>query len=151
DFFRDFRGDTIHPSTMEVLHELGLLDEFLALKPNRVDKLSAFVAGEPVTLGNFSGLKTRCPFIAFIPQWDFLNFIDAHASQYPASHLKKQTDATDPTEENAHATGVRPNPPTAPREVRAELVVGADGRHSTVRDKSGLKVRDIGAPMDVLW
>jgi 2-polyprenyl-6-methoxyphenol hydroxylase-like FAD-dependent oxidoreductase len=151
DFFRDFRGDTIHPSTMEVLHELGLLEDFLKLKHNDVRQMNATIGNQSVTIADFSRLKVHCPFIAFIPQWDFLNFIADHAAQYPTFHLMKETEVTDLIQENGAIAGLTAKTPTAHIDLRADLTIGADGRHSTVREKSGLKVQNIGAPMDVLW
>jgi 2-polyprenyl-6-methoxyphenol hydroxylase-like FAD-dependent oxidoreductase len=151
DFFRDFRGDTIHPSTMEVLHELGLLEDFLKLKHNDVRQMNATIGNQSVTIADFSRLKVHCPFIAFIPQWDFLNFIADHAAQYPTFHLMKETEVTDLIQENGAIAGLTAKTPTGHIDLRADLTISADGRHSTVREKSGLKVQNIGAPMDVLW
>jgi 2-polyprenyl-6-methoxyphenol hydroxylase-like FAD-dependent oxidoreductase len=151
DFFRDFRGDTIHPSTMEFLNELGLLDEFLKLPHQEVHQLSGVIGGEEIRIADFSHLKVKCPFIALIPQWDFLNFIAAHAKQYPAFHLMVETDAVDLVEENGRVVGVRAKSRDQSLEVRADLVIAADGRHSTLRDRSGLQADSFGAPMDVLW
>jgi 2-polyprenyl-6-methoxyphenol hydroxylase-like FAD-dependent oxidoreductase len=151
DFFRDFRGDTIHPSTMEILNELGLLDEFLKLPHQEVHQLSGVIGGEEIRIADFSHLKVKCPFIALIPQWDFLNFIAAHAKQYPAFHLMVETEATDLVEENGRVVGVRARSRDRSFEIRSELVVAADGRHSTLRDRSGLQADAFGAPMDVLW
>jgi 2-polyprenyl-6-methoxyphenol hydroxylase-like FAD-dependent oxidoreductase len=151
DFFRDFRGDTIHPATMELLHELGLLEKFLKLPHQEARELQGQIGPHHVTLVDFSHLKVRSPFIAFIPQWDFLNFIVGEAKRYPTFHLQMGTEAVDLVEEHGEVVGVRAQSGQGALEVRAELVIGADGRHSTVREKAGLEVRDIGAPMDVLW
>ncbi|MBD2746785.1 FAD-dependent oxidoreductase [Microvirga sp. BT688] len=151
DFLRDFRGDTIHPSTLEVMHELGLLDEFLARPHHRVQTVSLVVGGVPLTLGDFSHLPTRCKFIAFMPQWEFLDFLADHAREYPHFKLRMQAEVTDLIEEQGRVVGARISTPEGPLEVRADLLVAADGRRSVVRDKAGLEVLDVGAPMDVLW
>jgi len=151
DFLRDFRGDTIHPSTLEVMHELGLLDEFLTRPHQRTQTVSLVVGGVPLTLGDFLHLPTRCKFIAFMPQWEFLDFLADHAREYPHFQLRMLAEATDLIEEQGRVAGVRVSAPEGPLEVRADLVVAADGRRSLVRDKAGLEVLDIGAPMDVLW
>ena len=151
DFLRDFRGDTIHPSTLEIMHELGLLEEFLKRPHQAVQELHGVIGGKEITIADFSHLPTHCKFIALMPQWDFLNFIAEHASRYPTFHLKMQTDVTGLIEENGQVVGVHTTTPDGPLEVRADLTVGADGRASTVRECAGMKVNDIGAPMDVLW
>jgi 2-polyprenyl-6-methoxyphenol hydroxylase-like FAD-dependent oxidoreductase len=156
DFFRDFRGDTIHPSTMTILDELGLLDEFLKLPHQEVRQLGAVIGGEEIRIADFTHLKVKCPFIALIPQWDFLNFIAAQAKAYPSFHLMLKTEATDLIEETGRVVGVRAkshelDQAQQPLEIRAELVIAADGRHSTLRDRSGLIADSFGAPMDVLW
>ncbi len=151
DFLRDFRGDTIHPSTLQLMHELGLLDEFLAQPHHKVRQLSGQIGDTSVTLADFSGLPTVCKFIAFMPQWDFLNFLAAHGARYQGFHLLMQTDATDLIEADGRVIGLKATGPDGPVEIKADLVVGADGRHSTVRERAGFQVNDIGAPMDVLW
>ena len=151
DFLRDFRGDTIHPSTMEVLAELGLLDEFLRLPHQEVRQLRGWVGDVEVTVADFSHLPVRCPFIAFIPQWDFLDFLAQHAKRFPSFALRLQAEATDLIEESGRIAGVRATTAAGPLEIRADLVVGADGRHSVIRERAGLVVEDLGAPMDVLW
>lgn len=151
DFLRDFRGDTIHPSTLEVMHELGLLDEFLARPHQRTQTVSLVVGGVPLTLGDFSHLPTRCKFIAFMPQWEFLDFLADHAREYPHFKLRMQAEVTDLIEEQGRVAGVRVSTPEGPLEVKADLLVAADGRRSVVREKAGLEVLDVGAPMDVLW
>jgi 2-polyprenyl-6-methoxyphenol hydroxylase-like FAD-dependent oxidoreductase len=151
DFLRDFRGDTVHPSTLQVMHELGLLDELLKRPHQEARQLTAYVGGEPVLVADFTHLPTRCPFIAFMPQWDFLNFLAEKARPYPAFHLRMRAQVTDLIEEGGQVVGVRAQTPEGSLEVRAALTVGADGRHSTVRQRAGLPVRDVGAPIDVLW
>src|SRR5262249_12569613 len=151
DFLRDFRGDTIHPSTLEFMHELGLLDQFLLLPHQKVYELSAQVGDSHIKVADFRHLPTACKFVAFMPQWDFLNFLAAQGAHYPNFTLLMRAEATDVIFDGARAVGVRVDTPDGPREVRADLTVGADGRHSMVRAKAGLKVTDLGAPMDVLW
>ena len=151
DFLRDFRGDTIHPSTLEVIHELGLLDEFLKLPHQEVRRLSANFGDVQIPIADFTHLPTRCKFLAFMPQWDFLKFLAEHAAGYPTFRLRLQAEATGLIEEGGRIVGVAARTPAGPLEVRAGLVIGADGRHSVVRQAAGLPVRDLGAPMDVLW
>jgi 2-polyprenyl-6-methoxyphenol hydroxylase-like FAD-dependent oxidoreductase len=151
DFLRDFRGDTIHPSTLEVMYELGLLEEFLDLPHQKVYELNAQVGEMRLTVADFRHLPTRCGFVAFMPQWDFLNFIAEKAARYPGFELLLETEATDLIEESGRIVGVRAKTPSGALEVRADLVIGADGRGSIVREKAGLQVQELGAPMDVLW
>jgi 2-polyprenyl-6-methoxyphenol hydroxylase-like FAD-dependent oxidoreductase len=151
DFLRDFRGDTIHPSTLEVMHELGLLEEFLRLPHQEVYELAAQVGQSQLTIADFSHLPTRCRFIAFMPQWDFLNFLAERAARYSSFDLRMEAEVTGLVEESGCVIGVHGNTPNGAVEVRANLVVGADGRNSVVREKAGLKVKEFGAPMDVLW
>jgi 2-polyprenyl-6-methoxyphenol hydroxylase-like FAD-dependent oxidoreductase len=151
DFLRDFRGDTIHPSTLELMHELGLLDEFLKEPHHKVDRLDALIGDSKVTLADLTHLPTTCKFIAFMPQWDFLNFLAAHGRRYRGFHLMMNTQATDLIYEGQRVAGVRARSEGAEVEVHADLVVAADGRHSTLRERAGFEVEDIGAPIDVLW
>jgi 2-polyprenyl-6-methoxyphenol hydroxylase-like FAD-dependent oxidoreductase len=151
DFLRDFRGDTIHPSTLEVMHELGLVEEFLKLPHQKVYELNAQVGQMQVTIADFRHLPTRCRFIALMPQWDFLNFLAEHAARFPGFALRMQTEVTGLVQESGRVIGVHADTPNGPIEVRADLVVGADGRNSVMREKAGLQVKDFGAPMDVLW
>jgi 2-polyprenyl-6-methoxyphenol hydroxylase-like FAD-dependent oxidoreductase len=151
DFLRDFRGDTIHPSTLEVMYELGLLEEFLKLPHQKIYELNAQVGEMQVTIADFRHLPTRCRFIALMPQWDFLNFLAEHAARFPGFALRMQTEVTGLVQESGRVIGVQADTPNGPIEVGADLVVGADGRNSAVREKAGLKVKDFGAPMDVLW
>jgi 2-polyprenyl-6-methoxyphenol hydroxylase-like FAD-dependent oxidoreductase len=147
DFLRDFRGDTIHPSTLEVLHELGLLEEFLALPHQKVRDLNAQFGNERLKVAQFEGLRIRAPYIAMIPQWDFLDFLARHARRYPGFDLRMESEVEDLVIENGKVTGAR----TRDETILADLVIGADGRHSTVREKAGLQVIDLGAPIDALW
>jgi 2-polyprenyl-6-methoxyphenol hydroxylase-like FAD-dependent oxidoreductase len=151
DFLRDFRGDTMHPSTLEVMHELGLLEAFLARPHQEARRLSGCVAGTEVPVADFSHLPTRCRFLAFMPQWDFLDFLAEHARRYATFQVRMCTEVTDLLEDGNRIVGVRAMTPTGRLEVHADLTIGADGRHSTVRHQSGLPVNDLGAPIDVLW
>jgi 2-polyprenyl-6-methoxyphenol hydroxylase-like FAD-dependent oxidoreductase len=151
DFFRDFRGDTIHPSTLEVIYELGLLEDFLKRPHQDVRELRGQVGDEVIILADFSHLPTHCKFITLMPQWDFLDFLADHAKRYPSFHLRMQADVEDLLFDNDKVVGLRAKTPDGALEVHADLVVGADGRHSTLRERAGLKVEDFGAPMDVLW
>jgi 2-polyprenyl-6-methoxyphenol hydroxylase-like FAD-dependent oxidoreductase len=151
DFLRDFRGDTIHPSTLEVLHELGWLDDFLQLPHQEVRELTALIGETPVTISDFTHLPTRCRFIAFMPQWDFLNFLAQRGATFPTFHLRMQCAVAELLEDAGRVVGVRAQGDDGPLEVRADLVVAADGRDSTVRRQAHLPVIDLGAPMDVLW
>src|SRR6185312_811437 len=151
DFLRDFRGDTIHPSTLELMHELGLLDAFLKLPHSRVTQLSGQVGATTIHLADFSHLPTHCKFIALMPQWDFLDFLAAHGKKYAGFDLHMRTEATDLIEEGGRIVGLRAKSPEGELEIRADLVVGCDGRHSTVRERAGFAVEDIAAPMDILW
>jgi len=151
DFLRDFRGDTIHPSTLELMHELGLLDAFLELPHQKITELKAWFGGTELTLADFTHLPTHCRFIALMPQWDFLDFLAREAARYPAFRLRMQAEVTGLIEEAGRIVGVRGHTSEGALEIRADLVVGADGRHSTVRQAAGLAVEQLGAPLDVLW
>jgi 2-polyprenyl-6-methoxyphenol hydroxylase-like FAD-dependent oxidoreductase len=151
DFLRDFRGDTIHPSTLEVMDELGLLDQFLKRPHQEVLELEGQVGDEIVTIADFRHLPTHCKFLALMPQWDFLNFIKEQAGRYPGFKLRMQAEVTDLIELDSRVVGVRAKTPEGPLEVRAGLTIGADGRSSTVRQRAGLRVRNLGSPMDVMW
>jgi 2-polyprenyl-6-methoxyphenol hydroxylase-like FAD-dependent oxidoreductase len=147
DFLRDFRGDTVHPSTMQVLHELGLLEEFLKRPHQRIDQITGQVNGERLHMADFRRLDVAAPFIAMMPQWDFLDFLAGHGRMFPGFDLRMETEAADLIVEDGIVRGVIANG----RPIRAKLTIGADGRHSTVREKAGLEVIDTGAPIDVLW
>src|SRR5215469_13184283 len=150
DFLRDFRGDTVHPSTLETMYELGLLDEFLKRPHQEISQVRARIGGDEVLLGKMSYLRTRCRFMALMPQWDFLNFLAEQGRRYPTFHVKMQAEVTGLIEENDRVVGIRGNTPTGSIDVRADLVVGADGRSSVVRHCAGLTVENVGAPMDAL-
>ena len=151
DFLRDFRGDTIHPSTLELIHELGLLEEFLRRPHQQVRELAGQVGNDVFKIADFTHLPTHCKFLALMPQWDFLNFIVEQGRRYPRFQVTMQAQVTDLIEQNGRIIGARARTFNGVLEVRARLTVGADGRHSIVRDKAGLEVTDLGAPMDVLW
>jgi 2-polyprenyl-6-methoxyphenol hydroxylase-like FAD-dependent oxidoreductase len=151
DFLRDFRGDTVHPSTLELIFELGLLDEFLRLPHRKVDRLAVQIGKRLMRPIDLRHLPTRCKYIALMPQWDFLNFLADHGRRYRQFDLRMRAEATDLIEQDGRIAGVRANTPDGELIVRADLVVGADGRHSTLRAKAGLRSDDYGAPMDVLW
>jgi 2-polyprenyl-6-methoxyphenol hydroxylase-like FAD-dependent oxidoreductase len=151
DFNRDFRGDTIHPSTLELMHELGLLEEFLKQPHQEVRELRAVVNGQVVPVADFTKLPTRCKFIAFMPQWDFLNFLSSDAKKFPSFQLHMETEVFDLLIENERVIGVRAKTPHGELDVHADLVVGADGRHSIVQARAGFKRREFGVPIDVLW
>jgi 2-polyprenyl-6-methoxyphenol hydroxylase-like FAD-dependent oxidoreductase len=152
DFFRDFRGDTIHPSTLDVMDQLGLLDELLKLPHQKVRALGAQIGEATVRIADFSHVPARCRFIALMPQWDFLDFIARQGKCFPAFHLAMNARATDLVYDDAgKVKGVKVDTPVGAQTLLADLTIGADGRHSLVREKSGLEVEDFGAPMDVLW
>jgi 2-polyprenyl-6-methoxyphenol hydroxylase-like FAD-dependent oxidoreductase len=151
DFLRDFRGDTVHPSTLELMYELGLLEEFLKLPHQKLERLSGQVGDERVQFIDLTHVPTHCKYIALMPQWDFLDFLAAHAKRYKSFDLRMRAEAADLIEKGGRIVGVRAHTPGGTLTIRADLVVGADGRHSTVREQAGLKSDDYGAPMDVLW
>ncbi len=151
DFFRDFRGDTIHPSTLELMHELGCLEAFLRLPHQRAATVSMQFGEDFVATADFSRLKLRCPYIAFMPQWDFLDFLAKRGGFYPTFSLKVRAEATGLIEREGRIRGVAATTPHGPLEVNADLVIAADGRASLMREKAGLAVDELGAPMDVLW
>ena len=151
DFLRDFRGDTVHPSTLELMHELGLLEELLKLPHQEITELKLWFGTTELTVGDFTHLPTHCRFIALMPQWDFLDFLAREARRCPTFGLRMQAEVTAAIEEAGRIVGVRADTPDGELEVRADLVVGADGRHSTVRQGAGLAVQELGAPLDVLW
>jgi len=151
DFFRDFRGDTIHPSTLEVMYELGLLDDFLKLPHQEVRELRGIFNGHPVAMADFSRLPTHCKFIAFMPQWDFLNFLAEKAEAFTTFDLRMQHEVVDLLWDGVRVTGVRAKTPAGERELRADLVIGADGRHAITHTRAKLELQEFGMPIDVLW
>lgn len=151
DFLRDFRGDTLHPSTLEIMQELGSLDRFLQLPHQKVPRINARFGELAFTVADFSSLPTRCRFVAFMPQWDFLNFLVEEGKRYPTFQVRMNTEVMELIEEAGSIVGLWAKTTNGPLEVRAQLVVGADGRHSVVRARAGLSIDEFGAPMDVLW
>jgi 2-polyprenyl-6-methoxyphenol hydroxylase-like FAD-dependent oxidoreductase len=151
DFFRDFRGDTVHPSTLEILYELGLIEAFLKLPHSKVRKLTGQIGETTLVLGDFSHLPVHCKFLAFMPQWDFLNFLAEQGRKYPSFKLEMGAEVTGLVMDGERVTGVRVKTPGGEREVRADLVVAADGRDSHVREDARLESIDFGSPMDALW
>lgn len=151
DFLRDFRGDTIHPSTLEVMDQLGLIDDFLALPHTRAEKLSAEMGGRTITIADFSRLPVKNRFIAFMPQWDFLNFLARSAQSFPNFRLIMRGEVTRLLEESGRISGLVACTPDGEIVIEADLVVGADGRNSIVRDKAGLIVEGFGVPSEVVW
>ncbi|HEV3153118.1 MAG TPA: FAD-dependent oxidoreductase [Candidatus Baltobacteraceae bacterium] len=151
DFFRDFRGDTIHPSTLDVMAEIGLLDDFLRLPHDQVGYLSGVIGNTTVRIADFRHLPTRCKYLVLMPQWDFLNFLSERAKRYPAFHVLMNAQATDLTFEGDRVTGVIAQTAAGREEIQAQLVVAADGRTSTIRDRAGMHCTQLGAPMDILW
>jgi 2-polyprenyl-6-methoxyphenol hydroxylase-like FAD-dependent oxidoreductase len=151
DFFRDFRGDTIHPSTLELMYELGLLDEFLKLPHQELREIRGIFNGHPVPIADFSRLPTHCKFMAFMPQWDFLNFLADHAKRLPTFQLHMQHEVVDLLFEKDRVIGVRAKTRDGEHDFRADLVIGADGRHAITHEKANLELMEFGAPIDVLW
>jgi len=151
DFFRDFRGDTVHPSTLQVMDELGLIDGFLKLPHQQLQKMDGKFGGASIRIADLSRLKAKYPFIAFMPQWDFLNFLRESGKRFSSLKVMMNADATDLIWSGDRVVGVLADTPDGPVEIRADLTVGCDGRHSIVRQRANLEVKDIGAPMDVLW
>jgi 2-polyprenyl-6-methoxyphenol hydroxylase-like FAD-dependent oxidoreductase len=151
DFLRDFRGDTIHPSTLQLMDELGLLAAFLQRPHQEIRELHGIIGDTDVTIADFSHLPTRCKFVAMMPQWDFLDFLSEAGRQYPSFHLAMEMEATGLVTEDERVVGIVARSAAGEHEIRADLVVGADGRHSIVRERAGLEAIDIGAPIDVLW
>lgn len=151
DFFRDFRGDTVHPSTLQVMDELGLIDGFLKLPHQRLQKMDGLFGGTPVRIADLSRLHTKYPFIAFMPQWDFLNFLREAGRRFASLEVMMSTEAVDLIRRGETVAGVRAKTPDGIIDIEADLTIACDGRHSTVRERAGLEVEEIGAPMDVLW
>jgi 2-polyprenyl-6-methoxyphenol hydroxylase-like FAD-dependent oxidoreductase len=151
DFLRDFRGDTVHPSTLEVMHELGLLEAFLQRPHQEVAELSAQIGSTRVTFADFRHVRTRCKFIALMPQWDFLDFLAEAAQRFTGFHLLMQAEGQALIERAGRITGVRAKTQNDALEINADLVVGADGRYSVMRASAGLPVETFGVLMDVLW
>ena len=151
DFFRDFRGDTVHPSTLEVLKELGLLDEFLQLPHQKVESLSLIIGDTAIDVADFRHVPATCKFVALMPQWDFLNFLSGHAQRFPSFRQLMQHEATGLIKEGARVRGVLAQSDGRDVELHADLVVACDGRHSAMRKSAGLEIIEYGVPIDVLW
>jgi len=151
DFFRDFRGDTVHPSTLQVMDELGLIEGFLRLPHQQLQKMDGKFGGTSIRIADLSRLKVKYPFIAFMPQWDFLNFLRESGKRFPSLKVMMNADATDLIWSGDRVAGVLADTPDGTVEIRADLTIGCDGRHSIVRQRADLEVEEIGAPMDVLW
>ncbi len=151
DFLRDFRGDTVHPSTLQAMVDLGLIEGFLKRPHSKLQRIGAEIDGKTYEVVNFHHLPMDCRYVAFMPQWDFLDFLKDEGAALPDLQVMMKAEATDLIEENGVVVGVRGKGEDGPFEVRADLVIGADGRASVLRDRSGLSVEDLGAPIDVLW
>lgn len=151
DFFRDFRGDTVHPSTLEVLKELGLLEEFLRLPHEKVESAGVIIGDSEFQVADFRHVPATCKFVALMPQWEFLNFLSSHAKQFPSFQLLMQHEATGLINEGGRYTGAVAQNQGREVEIRADLVIGCDGRHSITRRAAGLEVIERGVPIDVLW
>ena len=151
DFLRDFRGDTVHPSTLEIMYELGLLEDFLAIPHSAVHQIDLQIGRDIVRVGNFDRLPVHCGFIALMPQWDFLDFLAARAKQFPSFRLLMDTEAVALLHGSGRVAGLRARGPDGDIEIHASLTVGCDGRHSTLREAAGFERDRLGAPMDVLW
>ena len=151
DFLRDFRGDTVHPSTLMIMQELGLLDDFLKLPHSKIRALVAEIGNITLKIADFEHVSTPCKFVALMPQWDFLNFLANKCRGFRDLTIMMSAEVTGLMETGGRVVGVNVSTPGGPLEVRADLVVGCDGRTSTVRTASGLVVQDLGAPIDVLW
>ncbi len=151
DFFRDFRGDTVHPSTLDVMHELGLLDDFLKLPHQQLSSAGGRVGDYAFRAADFTHLPTRCKFIALMPQWDFLNFLSGRAKRFPGFQLRMQHEGVNLIQEGQTVTGVEAQSPEGLIQIHADLVVACDGRHSTIRKAAGFAVQEFGVPIDALW
>ncbi len=151
DFLRDFRGDTIHPSTLQIMHELGLLDGLLALPHTKAYRLHAEIGGQDITIADFSRIPARCRFIAFMPQWEFLDYIAREAAKYPNFKLIMPANVVELIERDGNVTGLVAATPGETINISAKLVVGADGRNSVVRTKAGMEIESFGSPSEILW
>jgi 2-polyprenyl-6-methoxyphenol hydroxylase-like FAD-dependent oxidoreductase len=151
DFLRDFRGDTVHPSTLQIMAELGVLDAFLDRPHQKISVIQGLIGDEKIAMGDFGRLNTTCKFMAMMPQWEFLNFLAETGARYPDFEVRMRHDVTELIEDGDRVVGVRAEARDGPLDIHADLVIAADGRHSTVRDLGGFEVTDLGAPIDVLW
>ena len=151
DFFRDFRGDTVHPSTLELMYELEILEEFMRVRHQKLRSIGGVVGGFSFKVADFSRVPSHCKFVALMPQWDFLNFLTENARQFQTFDLRMQHEATDLLRDRGRITGVVVQTPDGPKQITADLVVACDGRHSMIRKAAGLPMTEFGVPMDVLW
>ena len=151
DFFRDFRGDTVHPSTLELMYELGILEDFLKVPHQKLETVGGIYGDYAFRVGDFRKLSSHCKFVALMPQWDFLDFLSGKAKQFPSFNLRMQHEAVDLLRAGGRITGVAVQTPAGPAQLRADLVVGCDGRHSITRQAAHFKVQEFGVPIDVLW
>jgi 2-polyprenyl-6-methoxyphenol hydroxylase-like FAD-dependent oxidoreductase len=151
DFFRDFRGDTVHPSTLQVMDELGLIDGFSKLPHQQLQKMDGMFGGSSVRIADLSRLNVKHNFIAFMPQWDFLNFLRESGKRFASLKVMMNAEATDLIARDDRIVGVKATTPEGAIDIEADLTVACDGRHSIVRERAGLAIDEIGAPMDVLW
>src|ERR1700738_4578976 len=151
DFFRDFRGDTVHPSTLQVMDELGLIDGFLNLPHQTFENLDGMLGGASVRIADLSRLNVKYNFIAFMPQWDFLNFLRENGKRFASLKVMMSAEAIDLIHNGDQIAGVRAKTPEGMIDIQADLTIACDGRHSVVRERAGLAIEEIGAPMDVLW
>jgi 2-polyprenyl-6-methoxyphenol hydroxylase-like FAD-dependent oxidoreductase len=151
DFFRDFRGDTVHPSTLQVMDELGLIDGFLKLPHQRLQKMDGMFGATSVRIADLSRLNVKYPFIAFMPQWDFLNFLRESGKRFASLKVMMSAEAVDLIHDGDRIAGVKVKTPDGIIDIEADLTVACDGRHSLVRERADLAIEEIGAPMDVLW
>lgn len=151
DFLRDFRGDTIHPSTLEVMFELGLLEDLLRRPHQRIKYAEGELGTRRIRFADFTRLPTHCKFIALMPQWDFLNFMAEQGRRLGTFTLLMNTEAAALTRRGSSIVGLTVHTASGPIDIRSDLVIGADGRHSNLRRDAGFKVKNLGAPMDVLW
>src|SRR6202167_4483188 len=151
DFFRDFRGDTVHPSTLELMYELGLLEDFLKLPHQQLTSVGGVFGDFPFQTADFRHVPAHCKFVALMPQWDFLNFLASRAKHYPAFDLRMRHEAVGLLEDDGRVTGVEARTPEGTVQIHADLVVGCDGRHATTRQAAHFQVIESGVPIDVLW
>src|ERR1700730_3155988 len=151
DFFRDFRGDTVHPSTLQVMDELGLIDGFLTLPHQHLQKMDGQFGGSSIRIADLSRLNVKYNFIAFMPQWDFLNFLRENGKRFASLKVMMSAEAIDLIHNGDQIAGVRAKTPEGMIDIQADLTIACDGRHSVVRERAGLAIEEIGAPMDVLW
>jgi 2-polyprenyl-6-methoxyphenol hydroxylase-like FAD-dependent oxidoreductase len=151
DFLRDFRGDTVHPSTLQIMHELGLLEEFLKVPHSEIHHISAAIGERSYRIADFRHIPAACRYIAIMPQWDFLNFLARKGRQFPTLTVIMQAQVTALAQAQGRVVGVEATTPTGALQVLADLVIGCDGRSSTVRKAAGLAVLSLGSPIDVLW